>query len=325
MSNVQLQAISRLRVPLPILLVLLFLTRIVHEVAGPGLKMPPRLSRPLPSPAPSPSTYSIQFVVYATVTNVGAQIPVEKISIKQNAMAQTFHRRSHRHSHRVKKRRRQNAAGDNRTARLVAELLEDLKQPKKQHQESDMNQFKHSLEMNSTGIGTDIITWQLFSQCSRAFVRIRTDDGKVDARGGTDEADEECQTLFSPELVAGERGARGLIRLAHVHSGRLLCLGRRRGLTARKRNSRTIRDPLCWLREDLTPSGYTSISATRPIGFSRAGRPLTHTARLSYESGRCFQFTKLISRRRMLHQWPRYGMNSFLCWASSSKLSDNEV
>uniref|UniRef100_A0A183BR30 Uncharacterized protein n=1 Tax=Globodera pallida TaxID=36090 RepID=A0A183BR30_GLOPA len=293
MSNVQLQAIPRLRVPFPpfpILLVLLCLTRIVHEVAGPGLKMPARLSRPLPSPVPSPSTYSIQFVVYATVTNVGAQIPVEKI--------------------------RQNAAGDNRTARLVAELLEDLKQPKKQKQESDdMNQFKHSLEMNSTGIGTDIITWQLFNQCSRAFVRIRTDDGKVDARGGTGEADEECQTLFSPELVAGERGARGLIRLAHVHSGRLLCLGRRRGLTARKRNLRTIRDPLCWLREDLTPSGYTSISATRPIGFSRAGRPLTHTARLSYESGRCFQFAKLISRRRVQHQWPKYGMNPFLCWA----------
>ncbi|KAI3413924.1 hypothetical protein GPALN_011398 [Globodera pallida] len=271
--------------PFPILLVLLFLTRIVHEVAGPGLKMPARLSRPLPSPVPSPSTYSIQFVVYATVTNVGAQIPVEKI--------------------------RQNAAGDNRTARLVAELLEDLKQPKKQQQESDdMNQFKHSLEMNSTGIGTDIITWQLFNQCSRAFVRIRTDDGKVDARGGTGEADEECQisqletnhrlpirsALFSPELVAGERGARGLIRLAH-------------------RNLRTIRDPLCWLREDLTPSGYTSISATRPIGFSRAGRPLTHTARLSYESGRCFQFAKLISRRRVQHQWPKYGMNPFLCWA----------
>ncbi|KAL3068451.1 hypothetical protein niasHT_030742 [Heterodera trifolii] len=310
--NAKPKTVPRLRVPfrsfsICFLLVLLLLLR---EIAGPRLKMPPRM-RTLPLPVPSPSSYSIQFVVYATITNVGTEHSTEKKSVWRNAVAHNsnWHHRSHRHSHHVKKRRRQNAGGrndDEQTARKVAELMEELKRTEEEKQERKVDRTRTN-GTTADEIGTEVITWQLFSQCSKAFVRVRADNGKVDARGGTGEADAECQTLFSPELVAGEGAPRGMFRLLHLRSGRLLCLGRRQGIVARKRTSYSLRDPLCWLREDLTPSGYASLSAARPIGFSRGGRPVTHPSRLwgDASAGRCFQFAKLISRRRVQHHWQR--------------------
>lgn len=79
------------------------------------------------------------------------------------------------------------ANGNSRTTtrKLVAELLEQLRA------EKELEQDQEQQEKNTTDHVVGM--WQLYNQCTRAFVRV-DGRGRVDANGRTDSAGEECQS-----------------------------------------------------------------------------------------------------------------------------------